>query len=185
MEDFDFMMFQNYLQNKKEQGVFARFYDNYEKTGKILENGLPEFRCVTYIEIRVAGDIDSPVRRATQEDMMRFPNEYNFYKAKQQKLSEGTPLNQFAFMTPAQIENCNLRGVFTVEALAGLDDEKALALSILEEASLAKKFLEFSKNNSAVAESEKKIEKLQGEIEKLKEQIAVLKDENKKLKEKK
>lgn len=176
MYDLDFNMFNSVLQNRgKEEGVFARFYDKLVKTGNIQENGLPEFKQKTYIEIRTRNSSDSPNRLADDADIARFPREYNFYLAKKEKQKEGTPLSMFAFLTVQQLESCDLKGVFTVEALAGLTDEQAQSLGLTEERNIAVKFLEVSKDNGALA-------RLEEENAKLKAQIATLEDEIKALK---
>lgn len=179
MSDIDFSLFQSYLsEGSSEKGVFAKFYDKYIKTGNVQENGLPEYELVPYIEIRVRDSQEVIDRRAGREDFARFPREHGFYMVKKEKSKEGTPLNMFAFLSMPQIEACSNRGVFTVEALAGLDDEKAKSLSLSEESALARKFLEISKNNQAISDYET-------EIKKLKDRIAQLEEENKSLRENK
>lgn len=176
--DIDFSMFQNYLQKGgTEQGVFARFYDKYIKTGKILENGLPEFEEVVYVEIRVKDSHEIADRRATREDFARFPREYSFYTVKKEKAKEGTPLNMFAFLSLPQIEACASRGIFTVEDLAGLDEDKAHSINLEMEVALAKKFLDVSKNNQVIADYEKEVKKLKARISKLEEENKALKEQ--------
>lgn len=173
MEDFDFEI-SNMLSKEPNKGVFAKFYSKFVKTGQFLENGLPEYQEKLYIEIRTRGDSDIADRPAENEDIRRFPQEYNFYLAKKEKMKNGTPLNQFAFLNAAQIDACNIRGICTVEDLAGLTDEQALSLNLTDEKKCAIKFLEVSKNNAVIKEYEK-------ENAALKERIAQLEDELKAL----
>ena len=52
--DMDFAMFQQMLNQKEtEKNVAARFYDKAVKTEEVAANGLPIFKNVTYIEIRL------------------------------------------------------------------------------------------------------------------------------------
>lgn len=172
----DFAMFQSMIKNARtEEGVFARFYDRAVRTGKVLENGLPEFVSKTYIEIRVRDNNDIVDRKAEKEDEMRFPVEYNRYLLEKKQMENGTPLTQFAFLDVVQLEACKYRGVFTVEMLAGLDDDKAQTIGLVEEKDLAKRFLEVSKNNQAIDDFAKKERKYKAEIKKLKEEIEALK----------
>lgn len=173
--DADFAMFQRLINNKTEDGVFARFYNRAIKTDNVKENGLPEFVNRVYVEIRIRDNNDVVDRRATKEDFERFPVEYNRFMLEQKQIESGTPLNQFAFLDAAQLENCKYRGVFTVETLAGLDDDKVKLLGLTEERELAKKFVEISKNNQAINDFSKKEKKYKDEIKKLKEEIARLK----------
>lgn len=166
----DFALFQSFLNNEgTEKGVFAKFYDKYVKTGKILENGLPEFRVETWVEIRIVNDYDTADRKAEREDFRRFPKEYEFYKIRKEKAQDGTPLKMFAFVTPDQIEGCEMRGIFTVEDLASLNDEQAQSLGLSIERDLAVKFLETAKNNQKLAEYEEEIRRLKARIEQLEE----------------
>lgn len=177
MEDLDFAMFNSFLQNEgKESGVFARFFDKWVKTGKTQENGLPEYTERCYIEIRVKNSADVPVRPADENDIRRFSREYAFYKAKKEKRKEGTPLNQFAFLSIPQLDACEIRGICTIEQLAGLTDEQVKELNLSDAKELAIKFLEMAKGNSVIAEYKEKIKQLEGEIETLKAENQALKE---------
>ncbi|MBQ5901566.1 MAG: hypothetical protein IIW86_06865 [Clostridia bacterium] len=177
MDNLDFALFDSYIKNgRQETGVFARFYNKFVKTGAIKENGLPEYKEKLYIQIRTRNDTDAPDRVATEDDFMRFPREYAFYRNKEEKMKKGTPLNQFAFLSAPEIESCNIRGIFTVEDLASLTAEQAQDLNLTDALAAAQKFLEMAKNNAAIAQY---IE----ENNKLKEKIATLEDEIKALKD--
>lgn len=177
MDNMDFALFDSYLRNNgQESGVFARFYNKYIKTGNIKENGLPEYKEKLYIQIRTRNDTDAPDRLATEDDFMRFPREYAVFMNKKEKLKNGTPLNQFAFLNTAEIESCEIRGIYTVEDLANLTEAQAMELNLTDAVTAAKKFLDMAKNNAAIAQY---IE----ENNKLKAKIATLEDEIKALKE--
>ena len=173
----DFLAFQNMINNSKtEDGVFARFYDRAVRTGVILDNGLPEFKTKTYVEIRVRDNNDIVDQAAKQEDMMRFPLEWQRYQLEKKQVENGTPINQFAFLDVSQIESCKYRGIFTVETLVSIDDEKAAQLGLSKEKELAQKFLDVSKNNQIISEFSKKEKQYKAEIKKLKEEIEKLKE---------
>lgn len=175
MEDYEFY---KVINDKQETGVFARFYDKCEKTSEILESGLPKFITRTWVKIQIQNSYDEVDTPATDEHISRFPREYQFYLTKKEKIKEGTPLNMFAFLTPEQIESCDLRGIVTVEQLARLDEEKALSLGLTLETELAKKFILMQANNKDISEYEKKIKELE-------DRIAYLENENKSLRENK
>ena len=175
--DVDFLEFQNLINNKTDDGVFAKFYDRVIKTDKILDNGLPEFLKKTYIEIRIRDNNDIVDQPAREEDKRRFPLEYQRYLLEQKQVEKGTPLNQFAFLDVTQLETCKFRGIFTVEVLAELDDDKAKSIGLEKEKELAQKFLDVSKNNQVINDFAKKEKKYQAEIKKLKEEISRLKEE--------
>jgi hypothetical protein len=83
----------------------------------------------------------------------------------------------FAFLSLPQIEACASRGIFTVEDLAGLDEDKAHSINLEMEVALAKKFLDVSKNNQVIADYEKEVKKLKARISKLEEENKALKEQ--------
>jgi hypothetical protein len=172
----DFAMFQNMIDNsKREEGVVARFYDRPIKSSEIGNNGLPMFIDKTFVEIRVKDNADVFNQPASEEYIRRFPVEYNRYLLEKKQITEGTPLNMFAFLTAAQFETCKSRGIFTVEVLAGIEDERAKALNLEQEKALAVKFMEGAKGNKAIAEFAKKEKEYKAKIKKLEEEIKALK----------
>lgn len=176
--DFGFDVFDDYLNNgRNEKGVFARFYDKFVKTGAMLENGLPEYKEKLYIEIKTRGSADVVNRLAENSDFRRFPREYNFYLTKKEKMKDGTPLNQFAFLNAQQVETCDMRGILTVEDLAALSDEKAKELNLINEKKCAVRFLEVSKDNAVIAKYEAENAALKEKIAALEDKIKALQDE--------
>lgn len=174
--DADFLIFQQMVSNNKsENGVFARFYDKPVKTNEIGTNGLPIFKSILYVEIRIKDNNDIFDQPATNEHKQRFPLEFARYQLEAKQIKDGTPLNQFAFLTASQLEACKYHGIFTVEALSMLEDDKAKALGLSAEKELALKFLAVSSNNKAIDEFAKKEKKYQDEIKRLKDEIAKLK----------
>jgi hypothetical protein len=89
-------------------------------------------------------------------------------------MKDGTPLNQFAFLSVPQLEACDKRGILTVEDLAKLSDEQAKELSLIDERNCAVKFLEMAKNNAIIAKYEDEIKVLKQENEALKDKIKAL-----------
>lgn len=159
-----------------EENVFARFYDRVIKTDKVQENDMPVFEERVYVEIRIKDDNDVVNRLAEEADKVRFADAYARYQNAKEKKQDGTPLNQFSFLTAIQLESCKFRGVETVEALADLSDEQANALGLIDERLAAKTFLD---NAKSFSEKENKfrgeIEELKAENEKLKSEIEALK----------
>lgn len=176
--DIDFAMFRQVADDRNdERNVAARFYDKAVKTDKTTANGLPVFKNVTYVEIRLKDNNTEVFNQpASPEKIRRFPKEYNLYLSAKKQVEEGTPLNQFAFLTASEIATCGSRGIFTVEALAGLDTDKVNSLGLENEHHLAELFLQAAKSADAVAEfARREADYLQ--------QIEKLKDENNQLKQ--
>lgn len=177
----DFSTFENIAKNTAtEEGVFARFYDKAIKTDKVNDKGLPEFKEVCYCEIRIKDNntevYDQP---ASNEKIRRFHVEYARYQILKKQSETGTPLEQFAFLTRAEVEMLKFRGISTVEALASLEEAKANGLGISKERGLAIKFLNNAKVNCDISIFEKLEKDLRDEIEKLKLEKESLVLENK------
>ena len=174
--DMEYAMFQQVLNQKdSEKNVAARFYDKAVKTNEVAENWLPVFKNVTYIEIRLKDNSTEVYNQpATAEKIRRFPKEYALYQLSKKQAENGTPLEQFAFLTAAEIATCKSRGVFTVEALAELDFDKVQSLGLQDEHVLAQMFLEQSNNNKMLDEFAKKEAEYERELEALREQLAAV-----------
>lgn len=172
----DYALFQQVIgQSESEKNVAARFYDKAVKTNEVAKNGLPIFKNVTYIEIRLKDNsIEVFNQPATDEKIRRFPKEYALYQLSKKQVENGTPLEQFAFLTAAEIATCKSRGVFTVEALAGLDIDKVQSLGLQDEHVLAEMFLEKSNNNKMLDDFAKKEVEYERALEALREQLAVV-----------
>lgn len=172
----DYALFQQVIgQGESEKNVAARFYDKAVKTNEVAKNGLPVFKNVTYIEIRLKDNSTEVFNQpATDEKIRRFPKEYALYQLSKKQVENGTPLEQFAFLTAAEIATCKSRGVFTVEALAGLDINKVQSLGLQDEHVLAEMFLEKSNNNKMLDDFAKKEVEYERALETLREQLAVV-----------
>ncbi len=145
----DFSTYQKLIEQHKtrqDDNVIARFYDKTIKTSEVDNNGIPKFKTVCYCEIRIKDNTteiyDQP---ATQDKIERFPVEYARYSLAKKKTENGTPLEQFAFLTASEIETCKYRGIFSIEDLANMSEEHAKDLNLNAEVNLAKQFITNSK----------------------------------------
>ena len=178
----NFTTFENLLSPKtSEEGVVARFYDRAVKSKEVNKDGLPVFKDVCYVEIRIKDNLtevyDQP---ADRQKIERFPAEYARYQNMKKQVKDGSPLEQFAFLTASEIEALKLRGIFTVEALAALDKEKARQLELLREKELAEKFIHQAQENKKLLgnseqDCQETIRRLNQKITQLKNEIARLK----------
>ena len=174
--DMDFSTFERIARNvAPEEGVCARFYDRSIKTEQIDEHGFPVFKNVCFCEIRIKDNnseiFDQP---ATEEKKKRFPLEYARYQLAKKQVENGTPLEQFAFLTLSEVDALKSRGIFTVEALAGLDSVRAENLGVSRERELAVKFTEQAAGNKAVSDWQQAEEKYKARIKKLENEVKTL-----------
>ena len=176
--DMDFALFQQIAsQVENEKNVAARFYDKAVKTSEVSENGLPIFKNVTYVEIRIKDNNTEVFNQpATEEKIKRFPKEYALYKLSKEQAKDGTPLEQFSFLTAAEIATCKARGIFTVEALAELDFAKVNSLGLQNEHVLAQMFLETSGDNLKLKKFAEREKEYKAKIAELEEKVAFLQE---------
>ena len=178
----DFDTYQKLIeQNKNHQddGVSAKFYDRAVKTGQLDNNGIPKFADVCYCEIRIKDNttevFDQP---ATKDKIDRFPVEYARYQLSKKQVKDGTPLENFAFLSLSEIESCKYHGIFTLEALANLSEDRVRDLNLGKEQNTARAFLENNRNVKKTqdmielkSEYEHQISSLLAEIAELKAKI--------------
>lgn len=106
---------------------YIRAVEDQERT---KAEGRKCFKDREFIKIMVPGDrlnvIDRPVQRTgvlPTDDVMRFPKQYERFKAKQeQQAHDGTPLSLWPSIPAALAEELKFINVFTVEQLATLAD---------------------------------------------------------------
>ena len=178
----DFEIFQNLInqnKSKKEEGIAARFYDRTVKTGQYNQDGLPVFKTICYCEIKIKDNtteiFDQP---ATQDKIERFPLEYARYQMSKKQVQKGTPLEQFAFLTVAEIEACKYRGIFTIEALSEMSNEHTKNLGLLKERELARQFIENNRSAKQKIDIEALRQSYEQKIGELKSEIDTLRKKN-------
>lgn len=161
---------------KSDDSVAARFYDRVVKSNRLNDKGIPEFRTVCYCEIRIKDNttevFDQP---ADKEKIARFPVEYARYQLSKKQVSNGTPLDKFAFLTLPELESCKYHGIFTLETLSALSKERAASLNLLKEQEQAKIFLQNNQRFKQLNDIEKLKEKYEQQIAALQAEIAALK----------
>lgn len=137
---------------------------------------MPIFKNVTYVEIRLKDNSTEVFNQpATPDKIKRFPREYALYCQSKAKVENGTPINQFAFLTAAEVATCHSRGIWTVEALAVLPQQRAIDLGLSNEAEKARLFSTAAKAHYDAATFAAKEKEYQNKISALKTEIAALK----------
>ena len=99
------------------------------------KEGRPIYKEVEHIKIMQPGNKESIVcRPITQMDKARFRQQYENWKAGHEELLEGQPLEQWARISKAQVEELKYFGVRTVEQLATMSDahsQKFMGIAML------------------------------------------------------
>lgn len=84
--------------------------------------GRPVFRDEERVQYLMAGHLNQPVERVTDEHRRRWPDEYKQFKATGEMLLTGMPVEHWAMLTRAQAIELKALGVHTVEQVADLSD---------------------------------------------------------------
>jgi len=161
-----------------ESGIYPKFYlKSVQHTAASREAGRPIFRDIEWVDIIIAGDKNCmPSRKVSDADRLRFPVQYNAFQKNQEAPLEGTPLKEWAILTPAQVSELNYLNFYTVESIAEMPDT-ALQTIGLGGRELKNKAIEWLKSAENGAVSQKLIDEnaqLRQDIDMLKDQIALL-----------
>jgi hypothetical protein len=106
---------------------------------KSKDAGRPIFDDMEVVEVRFAGDRNKvsvfpahsisgeaqdekgDTRKITYAE--RWPEQYKRFKAKEQQIAEGTPVDELPFLTQAKRSELKALSIYTAEALAALDGQ--------------------------------------------------------------
>jgi len=162
-----------------ENLVVPRFYiHTTENKAKSKLAGRPIFDDMEVVEVRFAGnrqtvsvfpahavcgqiqDGDGDFRPTTYAE--RWPDQYKRFKAKQQQVAAGTPVDELPFLTQAKRSELKALSIYTAEALAALDGQelKNLGQGGRELKNQAQAYLDRAAGSADVTAMASKIEEL-------------------------
>ena len=114
--------------------MIARFYKKAVKNNfKSEQEGKPVWEDVLYCEYYPAGNtllkMDVP---AYEHHKQRFAKQWAYYQTthNEDSMGSGTPLSQWAILSPADVENLKGMKVQTIENLAGMSDMQLQTLGM-------------------------------------------------------
>lgn len=161
--------------------VTPRFYEETVKTDQIDENGLPVFRTIEFVELLIAGDKgNAPVKRVNEGVKAQFPDHYARWKATKvnpDMIGDGIPLSLWPVIPKEMAKALEYINVFTVQQLAGIDDNaisKPGAIGLRDMREKAKAFLESAKSAAPIAKLEVENKDLKSRISMLETQLEQL-----------
>jgi len=140
------------------------------------EQGRPIYLDRDFVTIIVPGDKHSVVmRQARQQDIQRFPRQYEAYKQGKEEQQVGTPLSLMPWMTPGRVEEYKFFKIVTVEQLAAAADEGGKNfMGFQADKQKAKEYMDASQRGVGAQEMEDQLSERDKEIAELKEQMAAL-----------
>lgn len=162
----------------QSSGIFPKFkIEPIQHIAKSEAEGRPVFVDREIVEIHIAGDAKSVVVRRVQEsDKQRWPEQYEAFKKGLDQPLEGTPLNEWGSLPASRAAELKAMKIYTVEALADLDDNKIKNIGMGGRALVekAKAFLDVSADQAVAERYAAENVKLKDDIEMLKQQMADL-----------
>jgi hypothetical protein len=176
--------FQSFMPGAQQddRACYATFKIEKKLMGlKSHEAGRPIYEDREYVTIMVKGqDKQVFVREVTLEDRQRFPNAYAAFKKGIEAPVIGTPVEMLG-LGPSSVEMMRIKGIRTVEDLAGLGDDglQGIGTGARDLQAKAKAFLGRTSSQTveleqALATERAKTAALQTQVEGLAQQIAEL-----------
>lgn len=144
--------------------------------GKSREAGRAVYEEVDYVRIHVPGDKSSVIERPlSQQDVFRFQDRYNKWKAGQEEAVTGTPLSALPGMNASKVEEYRFFKIITVEQLADANDNLGgKFMSFQSDKQRAKAFMEVAANNAPIEKMNAELQKRDAEIENLRTMVEAL-----------
>lgn len=147
------------------------------------QQGRPIFKDVPFITIHFAGDSTKRVVRPVKdEDKERFARQWQQFENQQEQTVSGTPLEQWAMLTKADVASLKAIKIMSVEQLAGVNDSNLATLGLGGRTlrDKAVKWLETAKDGAALSAVFAENETLKADLAAIKQQLAELGKKQKK-----
>lgn len=157
--------------------LYIEFYRKpIMQPGKSREAGRAVYEEVDYVRIHVPGDKSSVIERPlSQQDIFRFQERYNKWKAGQEEAVTGTPLSALPGMNASKVEEYKFFKIITVEQLADANDNLGgKFMSFQSDKQRAKAFMEVAANNAPIEKMNAELQKRDAEIENLRTMVEAL-----------
>lgn len=144
--------------------------------GKSREAGRAVYEEVDYVRIHVPGDKSSVIERPlSEQDVFRFQDRYNKWKAGQAEAVTGTPLSALPGMNASKVEEYKYFKIITVEQLAEANDNLGSKfMSFQQDKQRAQAFMEVARNNAPIEKMNAELAKRDDQIEQLTEMVKAL-----------
>lgn len=117
---------------KLDSQLHVQFYKHAELNSfRTREEGRKIFDEFVYVRIMApANRLNVIERKASPEDLKRFPKQYAAFMRGEEQLASGTPLSELTTLTAAQVAELRSLKLDTVEQLAQLPDATAQILGV-------------------------------------------------------
>lgn len=136
--------------------------------------GRPIYRQEEYVHIFMPADKTTDIHRAVKDsDKQRFRAAYDAFKAGDEQVTEGTPLNEWPALNAAQRSELKALGFRTVENVASMSDSQMdrIGMGARKLKTLAQGYLDRANEGVGVSQMTAELEKRDAEISSLKSQL--------------
>lgn len=152
--------------------AFPRFFRAAQQNNiKSAAMGHPVYDDVEKVEVIIPGQtLSIPTLYVTQEHRDRWPIQYAAFKAGLEAVTEGTPIEQWPPLTPAQVANLKAINILSVEALSAVPDSALPSIGMGARAlrDKAAAWLEQAAGGEPLSKALAAIEALKSELETMK-----------------
>lgn len=134
------------------------------------------FRNVEYVEIKTPGDTKAmPCHKVDDRLRRKYAHHYRLWREGLEAAPDGTPLEMWPVLTPAQVHELKANNIFTVEQLAGVSDGAGTKVPMLRTLkNRAHEWLKVKKDADRVDEQTRENEALRANQTMLEEQLEAL-----------
>lgn len=158
--------------------TIPEFFLQAEKNNfKSEEAGREIFEDREFVRIITPGMMRSiPVEPVNPEHIHRWPRQYDAFKRGLDPVTEGTPLDQVAFLSPSVVRTLQAMNIKTVEALAGVTDGvlSDLPLGGRDLRTKAQAFLDSAVGNALVERERARADRAEEDVGRLEAQVSDL-----------
>jgi hypothetical protein len=164
-----------------DTGMVVMFFNNpVRNPAKSAELGRPYFDDKVFVRIHPPGERLSIVEReATQNDMRRFPMQWNQFKENAPQVSDGTPIDFLFSAKPSVAAALKASGVHTVEQLATLSAHaiETIGMGAQQWVNEAARYLEVSNKGVKASQLKAAMDKMEQENHTLQHKVDLLETE--------
>lgn len=176
-------------QHGDDSGLFAEFrVEAVHNPAKSRAEGRAIFEDVPFVTIHFPGDktkkIDRPAKLEDDvdgpSDQNRFPKQWARFKAEEEQVGDGLPVQQWSVLSKSQALELKAMGIHTVEQIAGLSDTNLNWLGARELRTQAQAWLDTAVAHAAEARLSAENTQLREQVNALQQQMKDLADQMKK-----
>ena len=161
----------------EKDGILPRFFvESVENPIATQQQGHPVFFDQERVELLVPGNmLNVPVEIVNDSHRQRWPEAYKRFKDGQEMSADGTPLEMWPILKPAQVRELKAMNLFTIEHVANMSDlvgQRMMAGPKLR--NLAKAYLDDAAAQAIVTAATAENEKLKLQVSELTEKVGNL-----------